>query len=113
MEEQVKTVGGAREGAGAPLGNTNSSKSNRLFGDTIRRMVVQSEGEIARKVAEALILKAQEGDIAAIKEFADRVDGKSVATTEISGPDGSPLRLGLPIEFVDAHTTDNTVSKET
>ena len=108
MEEQVKTVGGAREGAGAPLGNTNSSKSNRLFGDTIRRMVVQSDGEIARKVAEALILKAQEGDISAIKEFADRVDGKAVATTELTGLDGSQLPLSIGVTFVES----SAVSKE-
>ena len=100
MEDNTVGRGGAREGAGAPVGNTNSSKSNRLFGDTIKRMVIQSEGEIARRVAEALILKAQDGDISAIKEFADRVDGKSVATTEISGLDGSPIPLGLHIEFV-------------
>lgn len=109
MENNTVGRGGAREGAGAPIGNTNSSKSNRLFGDTIKRMVIQSEGEIARKVAEALILKAQEGDISAIKEFADRVDGKSVATTEISGPDGSSIPLGLYIEFVKPET-DSTVS---
>ena len=102
MEEERKV--------GGQPGNTNSSKSNRLFADTIKRMVVQSEGEIARRVAEALILKAQEGDISAIKEFADRVDGKSVATTEISGADGSPLPLGLTIEFVKPET-DNKVSE--
>ena len=77
------------KGAGAPLGNQNSSKSNRLFGETIKRIVTQSEGEVARKIAEALILKAQDGDISAIKEFADRVDGKVVQqidqNTELSG----------------------------
>lgn len=94
MEEERKV--------GGQPGNQNSSKSNRLFAETIKRMVVQSEGEIARKVAEALILKAQEGDISAIKEFADRVDGKSVATQELTGPDGSALNISLPIEFKDA-----------
>ena len=77
------------KGAGAPLGNQNSSKSNRLFGETIKRIVTQREGEVARKIAEALILKAQDGDISAIKEFADRVDGKVVQqidqNTELSG----------------------------
>ncbi len=107
-EEQLAA---AREKAAeVNKGNTYSSKSNRLFGDTIRRMVVQSEGEIARRVAEALILKAQEGDIAAIKEFADRVDGKSVATTEISGPDGSPLPTSIGISFVEPK---RTISEET
>ena len=99
MEEENK------RGVGAPEGNQNSSKSNRLFAETIRRMVVQSEGEIARKVAEALISKAQEGDISAIKEFADRVDGKAVATTELSGPDGSALPVSIPIELVKPNGT--------
>ena len=102
MEEERKV--------GGQPGNTNSSKSNRLFADTIKRMVVQSEGEIARKVAEALILKAQEGDISAIKEFADRVDGKSVATTELTGADGSQLPLSIGVSFVEP---TSTISKET
>lgn len=100
MEEQVNTHGGAREGAGAPLGNKNSSKSNRLFADTIKRIITQSEGEVTRRIAEALILKAQEGDMAAIKEFADRVDGKSVATTELTGADGSELPTSIGVVFV-------------
>ena len=86
MNEKTETN---PKGSGAPLGNQNSSKSNRLFGETIKRIVTQSEGEVARKIAEALILKAQDGDILAIREFADRVDGKVVQqidqNTELSG----------------------------
>jgi hypothetical protein len=86
MNEKTETN---PKGSGAPLGNQNSSKSNRLFGETIKRIVTQSEGEVARKIAEALILKAQDGDISAIREFADRVDGKVVQqidqNTELSG----------------------------
>ena len=86
MNEKTETN---PKGSGAPLGNQNSSKTNRLFGETIKRIVTQSEGEVARKIAEALILKAQDGDISAIREFADRVDGKVVQqidqNTELSG----------------------------
>jgi hypothetical protein len=86
MKEKTETN---PKGSGAPLGNQNSSKSNRLFGETIKRIVTQSDGEVARKIAEALILKAQDGDISAIREFADRVDGKVVQqidqNTELSG----------------------------
>ena len=86
MNEKTETN---PKGSGAPLGNQNSSKSNRLFGETIKRIVTQSKGEVARKIAEALILKAQDGDISAIREFADRVDGKVVQqidqNTELSG----------------------------
>lgn len=80
---------------GGQLGNTNSSKNNRLWADTIKRVIAQSDGEALRKVAEALVLKAQEGDIAAIKELGDRVDGKSVATTELTGADGGAMVINV------------------
>jgi hypothetical protein len=97
MEEQKKV--------GAPIGNTNSSRNNRMWADTIRRVIAQSDGEALRKVAEALVLKAQEGDISAIKELGDRIDGKSVATTELTGVDGSSLPLSIGISFVEPTST--------
>ena len=102
MEEQRKV--------GAPVGNTNSSRNNRMWADTIRRVIAQSDGEALRKVAEALVLKAQEGDISAIKELGDRIDGKSVATTELTGVDGSQLPLSIGISFVEP---TSTISEET
>lgn len=92
MEEERKV--------GGQPGNQNSIKSNRLFAETIKRIITQSEGEVTRKIAEALILKAQEGDMTAIKEFADRVDGKSVATTELTGIDGAELPINIGVTFV-------------
>jgi hypothetical protein len=75
--------------AGAPVGNKNSSKNNRLWAETIRRAVVQSDGKRLRTIAEALLNKAAEGDISAIKELGDRLDGKSTQQieqkTELSG----------------------------
>ena len=98
--EQTNGWGGRREGAGAPLGNKNSSKSNRLYADTIKRLNIQSEGKIAHDIAMALINKAKDGDISAIKEFGDRVDGKAVSTTELSGVDGADLPIGITVEYV-------------
>ncbi len=89
--------------------NTNSSKINRLFAETIKRIDKQSQGEIARQVAQALIDKAISGDVSAIKEFADRVDGKSVATTELTGADGKDLPVGIGISFV--KPDDSSVSE--
>jgi len=63
--------------AGAPKGNTNSNADNRLWANTIRRAVTQSDGERLRRIAEALLDKAAEGDIQAIKELGDRLDGKA------------------------------------
>ena len=68
--------------AGAPEGNTNSNLDNRLWANTIRRAVLQSDAERLRKIAEALLDKAAEGDISAIKEMGDRLDGKSVQKTD-------------------------------
>jgi hypothetical protein len=70
--------------AGAPEGNNNSSKSNRLWADTIRRACIQSDGERLRKIAEAMLTKAEEGDMNAIKELGDRLDGKSMQAIEAS-----------------------------
>lgn len=61
---------------GAPLGNKNSSKENRLWAETIRRSALQDKGKRMRAAAEALLNKAAEGDVQAIKEFGDRMDGK-------------------------------------
>lgn len=91
--EETRKVGGQP-------GNTNSSRNNRMWADTIRRVIAQSDGEALRRVAEALVLKAQEGDIAAIKELGDRIDGKSVATTELTGADGSNLPIGISVELI-------------
>ena len=98
--EQTNNWGGKREGAGAPKNNQNASKSNRLYAETIKRINVQSEGQVAYDIAMALINKAKEGDISAIKEFGDRVDGKSVSTTELSGIDGTDLPIGITVEYV-------------
>ena len=75
--------------AGAPEGNTNSSKSNRLWGETIKRAVLQSDGAKLRLIAEKLLEKAAEGDIQAIRELGDRLDGKPQQTTDVT------VRTGL------------------
>jgi hypothetical protein len=97
-EEQLEL---AREKAAeVNKGNTYSSRNNRLWADTLRRAVVQSDAERLRMIAEALIDKAASGDVSAIKELGDRLDGKSVATQELTGPDGSNLPSGIGILFV-------------
>ena len=81
-------------------GNTHSSKINRLAADTLRRVLIQEEAIRLRNVTEALVAKAESGDVSAIKEVFDRIDGKSVATQELTGPDGSNLPSGIGILFV-------------
>jgi hypothetical protein len=70
-------------------GNTHSSKNNRLWADTLKRALMQADGDKIRAIAEALIEKAASGDVSAIRELGDRVDGKPTQqidqTTEHSG----------------------------
>ena len=85
---------------GAPIGNTNSSKTNRIWGNIIRKLAVQEDYKRLHAIAEKLYEKAAEGDLGAAKEIGDRLDGKAVATQELTGPDGSNLPSGIGILFV-------------
>jgi hypothetical protein len=104
--EQTNNWGGKREGAGAPKNNQNASKSNRLYAETIKRINVQSEGQVAYDIAMALINKAKDGDISAIKEFGDRVDGKAVSTTELGTIDGQDSPLNVTLKFIKPNDVD-------
>jgi hypothetical protein len=98
IEERKKLA--AERSSEANKGNTHSSKINRLAAETLKRVLIQEEAIRLRNVAEALVAKAESGDVSAIKEVFDRMDGKSVATTELTGPDGSNLPSGIGILFV-------------
>lgn len=78
---------------GGQKGNKNSSRSNRLWGDTIRRAIDQSDGKRLRTIAEKLLDKAAEGDIQAIRELGDRLDGKPHQSMDLeaTGKGGAPL----------------------
>ena len=66
------------------LGNKNATK-NRPWAAAINRALAQGNAERLRNLAEKLIDKALKGDMAALKELGDRVDGKSLATIEYTG----------------------------
>ena len=80
--------------------NSHSSKNNRLLNDTLRRVLVQDDGLKARSIAEALVAKAEDGDVSAIREVFDRMEGKAIAKTEISGVDGAAIPFSIGIKFV-------------
>jgi hypothetical protein len=60
---------------------------------------VQQDQLNLRRIADKLVEKAIDGEPWAVKEIMDRVDGKAVQTTEVSGIDGEAMELKL-IEFV-------------
>ena len=85
---------------GAPFGNTNSNKNNRIWANTIRKLAIQEDYKRIHVIAEKLFEKAAEGDLGAMKEVGDRLDGKAVAVQELTGADGKDLPSGIGIVFV-------------
>jgi hypothetical protein len=70
--------------AGRPVGSVTKDKP---FRDALR-MQLAAAGEdhkALRTIAQGLIDRAAEGDVAAIKEIADRLDGKPTRSVEVSG----------------------------
>ena len=63
----------------APKGNKNAAKA-KIWSDALRKQLVQ--GKDLPKIAKALIAKACDGDIQAIKEIGDRLDGKAIQSIE-------------------------------
>ena len=100
MEKEEQLALAREKAAEANKGNTNSSKEKRLWGNIIRKLAVQEDYRRLHAIAEKLYEKAAEGDMTAVKEIGDRLDGKSVATQELTGPDGSELPSGIGILFV-------------
>ena len=75
----------------APKGNQNSSKNNRAWGKVVKKLAIQEDYKRIHRVAEALFRKAEDGDVAAIKELGDRIDGK--ASQEITGDSDQPITI--------------------
>ena len=84
--------------SGGQPGNNNASK-NKLFYERIRKALSQDPQKLAN-IVDKLIEKAEEGDSWAVKEIMDRIDGKAIQATEISGADGQALS-GLQVVFID------------
>ena len=64
---------------GRPVGSMNRQKP---FTDMLRVALLSGGGRRLRIIAERLAEKAEQGDLAAIQQIADRLDGKCVQTVE-------------------------------
>jgi hypothetical protein len=65
---------------GAPIGNKNAigqQDTERPFREALNRAIKQDDGKRIRSAAEKLLDLAAEGEQWAVKELADRVDGKA------------------------------------
>jgi ribosomal protein L22 len=97
MDEQTNNSRGGQPG------NNNASK-NKPFLDAMRRALAQNPQKIAR-IVDKVLDQAEAGEAWAVKEVADRLDGKAIAIQEIQGPNGAELKTGVVITFVEPDGT--------
>jgi hypothetical protein len=101
MENAIenKNVEIASNNRGGQPGNQNGKKG-KLFYNQLRVALVQEDSRKLRTIAQKLVDAAEQGEPWAIKEVIDRVDGKAVQSTEISGLDGGILETLNTINIV-------------
>jgi hypothetical protein len=100
-----------REGAGAPKGNQNASKqAKRVWLAAIERALkkrsLTSRVEALDELAEKLLQACDKGDVPALKELGDRLEGKPIQQIEASGPNGGPIQVQkIEVLIVDPAST--------
>lgn len=91
-------------------------KTVRPFADALRVAVMRTKGDKVQlaRIAEALVRKAARGDVAAIREIADRLDGKVATNLNLGSTDGTPTGIALVfvgaqdgVPFIDADVEEN------
>jgi hypothetical protein len=81
-------------------GNQNAKK--KLFTDRFRMVFSQNPERVA-KIVEGVVEAAEAGEPWAVKEIMDRLEGKPVQATEITGADGAEFVKGIGFVFVDGN----------
>lgn len=87
----------------APLGNSNAVKAKpwqAAINRALSKRTLVSQRDALDDLAEKLLSQCDEGDMTALKELGDRLDGKAVQSTTLSNEDGSPLLTGITVTFV-------------
>ena len=84
--------------AGAPVGNNNGAKKNRLLTDALKRELTQNPEEVTA-IARKLIERAKEGDSWAQTLIYERCDGK-VPQALVGDDDEPPVRVEGRIKLV-------------
>jgi len=84
-------------------GNQNAKK--KPFTEQMKRFILANP-EKMEKIIEGIFKEAEGGSLAALSIIMDRVEGKAIQATEISGPDGAELVKGIAITFVDGNANE-------
>jgi len=81
-----------------PAGRPKGAKTDRIWANALRKAALDfAEGRKGPKklemAARALVNAAANGDVAAAREFGDRLDGK--VPQAVTGNDGGPIALAI------------------
>ena len=76
----------------APLGNQNAAKG-KIWINALNRAIAQDDGVRLRAAAEKLLDLASEGNVPALKELGDRLDGKATQQIDLGNANGEPFVL--------------------
>ena len=74
------------------MANPRGQQRDKPFRDALRMEIAAAGEEALRKVARALLTKAAAGDVHAIREVGDRMDGR-VPQAVTGDADGAPITL--------------------
>jgi glucosamine 6-phosphate synthetase-like amidotransferase/phosphosugar isomerase protein len=84
----------------AMKGNQNAKK--KPFTEQMKRFIMANPQKM-EKIIEGLFKEAEEGSIPALNMIMDRVEGKPIQATEITGADGAEFAKGIGFVFVDSN----------
>lgn len=76
----------------------------------VKEATADEDKQKLRKLAEKLVEKAIEGDVTAIKEVADRLDGKAAQSMTLSGDEEAPLVSRIEIVAASVVSSDSSTS---
>ena len=94
--------------AGAPFGNQNGLKGTRWRDAIDRALKNRSRArqiEALDELAERLLEQCEAGDMTALKELGDRLDGKPGQAIQLGADPDNPLITNVTVEYVEPKDT--------
>lgn len=90
---------------GAPIGNKNAAKAKvwhaAIMRALERRTAKREDGQLEiDALADKLLQHIDAGDLSALKEFGDRIDGKPAQSVTVAGDEDNPLQIEGRIKLV-------------
>ena len=94
----------------APAGNQNAAKSKIWHAAIMRALEARTKSRIDGKqqidaLAEKLLDLVEQGDLPALKEFGDRLDGKPAQAIIGGADDDPPIKAHHTVEYIGAPAT--------